>query len=91
MFGHLRITPTEYYKMSYPDMITMLEGYEDFMQGEYNKLRHLIAAPSWAMGSKIKVKQIMPLSIDDHIEENETITKEEFLQIQKLYKIRAKA
>ena len=72
-------------------MTIAVEGFSDEVMEVMNRFRHLVAAPAWAMGSKINVKQMMPLPTDKAATVKESMTKEEFLALSKMYKIKAKA
>lgn len=90
MFGRLHYTPDEYYRMGFMDMLTAIEGFEDEHMAEANRFRHLLLAPAWAMGSKATVRRVMPLPIDE-AEATETMSKDEFLMLAKMYRVKAKA
>lgn len=67
-------------------MMHAIEGFYDGEIAEMNKLRHQIAAPVWAMGGKVDVKQLMPLPIDKVDTVTSGMTKEQFLELAKRYK-----
>lgn len=94
MFGQLKFTPDEYYRMGFVDMVTAIEGFSDGQMAEANRFRHLVLAPAWAMGSKAKVRDVFPLPVDEAIIVQESMSKDEFLQLAKIYKnfgVKAKA
>lgn len=90
MFGRLKYSPAEYYRMGFMDMLTAIEGFNDEQIAEANRFRHLLLAPAWAMGSKVTVRRVMPLPIDE-TEITETMSKEDFLMLAKMYRVKAKA
>lgn len=63
--------------MSWPDVMTAIEGFNDEQISESNKFRHLVLAPAWAMGSKAKVRDVLPLPIDN-MSDKKPVTKEYF-------------
>lgn len=82
----MKMTPSEYYRTGFVDMMHAIEGFYDGDIAEMNKLRHQIAAPVWAMGGKVDVKQLMPLPTDKAEKAVSSMTKEQFLALAKKYK-----